>query len=134
MHENDDSLEKPAVINYSVTMDGQLYKRLERHLDILKHAENVGLTRQKWVTDAVLEKIAKEESQNYSEIPKANFLMVRFLKTISDKISNLVDKQKPFKRNFNKKQWILEAIQEKLEQEEPKTKKFLEKLSNKNND
>lgn len=132
MNEDNDLPDKPDLIGYTVKIDEQLHKRLEKHIHVLKHIEHSGQSKQKWITDAVVQKLAKEESEKISELPKQRYLVLRLNKPINNKIESKVEYQKQFKANFNKKQWILEAIYERLEKEEPKTKKFLEEISQKN--
>jgi metal-responsive CopG/Arc/MetJ family transcriptional regulator len=129
MQDNDiDSLEQPTVKSYSVTIDEQLYKRLERHIRILKYVEQKGLTRQKWIMDAIKAKLHKDEHSHHSELPQERFLVLKINKPISEQIESKVNWQKKF-RSYSKKQWLIEAICEQLESEEYKTKKFLDELN-----
>lgn len=124
--ENDlDSLEQPHVKGYSVTIDEQLYKRLEKHIRVLKHIEHKGLTRQKWIMDAIKAKLNKEE--NLIELPKERYLVLKINEIINAKIDSKVNLQKKF-RSYSKKQWLLEAIAEKMESEENIIKTFLDEI------
>jgi metal-responsive CopG/Arc/MetJ family transcriptional regulator len=125
-----DSLNQPNVKGYSVTIDEQLYKRIEKHIRILKYIEQKGLTRQKWIMDAVKAKLQKDNQSSHTELPKDRYLVLKINKLISEKIESIVSLQKKF-RSYSKKQWLLEAICEQLDSEEHKTKKFLDDLNTK---
>ena len=118
-------LEKPSVKGYSVKIDEYLYKRLNKHIRILKHAENKALSTQKWVTDAIIEKLAKTDTE---ELPQDRHLVLKINDPINEKIDSNVEHQKKFRQSYSKKRWFLEAINEKLDREEPKTKKYLEEI------
>jgi hypothetical protein len=119
-----DSLEEPKVKGYSVVIDESLYKRLEKHVRILKHFEQTGLTKHKWIMDAIKTKLAKEDKSQDLELPKNRYLVLKINDLINNKIDATVDLQKRFRR-YSKKQWLIEAICEQLEAEENKTKQLL---------
>lgn len=126
--ENDFEPLEPNVKGYSVTIDEQLYKRLEKHITVLKHIEQKGLTKQKWIMDAIKAKLNKDNQSDNFEIPKNRYLVLKINAPINSKIESNVSVQKRF-RSYSKKQWILEAISEKLNHEEYVTKKFFDQIN-----
>lgn len=121
--------EEPNVKGYTITIDERLYQRLEKHLRILRHIEHKGLSKQKWVMDAIKEKLEKEDCDKNSALPKDRHLVLMLNELINVKIASKVNVQKQFRNSYSKKQWLLEAIYEKLENEEHKTKQFLDELN-----
>jgi hypothetical protein len=128
MNEDSELPDKAPAIGYSIKIDAHLHKKLERHLKILKHLDQQSLSKQKWVMDAVQEKLSAE--QNEKEIPKNFFLSLRINVSTNKKIESKVEYEKKFRDSYSKKQWLIEAINEKLEREEQKAKKLLEESRN----
>jgi hypothetical protein len=120
--------ETTKVKNYTVKIDDYLHKRLDKHLRIIKHIEQKGLSKQKWVMDAIHEKLEKDK-QPEADLPKDHYLVLKFNEPVSEQIESKVNYQRQFRDSYSKKQWLVAAIYEKLEREEQKAKELLEELA-----
>lgn len=120
--------EEPNAKGYTVKIDEQLFKRLEKHIKVLKRIEQTGISKQTWITDAIKEKLAKDKDPGNMDLPKERHLTLKINDPINEKIDAKVNILKQLQASYSKKKWLLEAIYEKLESEEPKTKQYLEDL------
>lgn len=106
-------LEKP--IQYTLTLTPKLQSKLEEHLEILKKLHHPEKKRQTWLVNAIHEKFSRETgSQN---IHKCNHLNLRLSQTLTQKLNERLDEIAKSHPGYSKKQWILDAIEEKLEAE-----------------
>jgi hypothetical protein len=120
--------------NYSIRIEERLYKRINKHIQLLKHL-NSSQSQKNWIEKAILEKFEREEERNITEcIPPEKHLSFKTNSQIHATIEKKVEVIRKFRSSFSKKQWILEAIQEKLDREEEKiekqTKELLENMIN----
>ena len=112
--------------SYAIRIDDHLHRKLEKHLKILKFIEHQKQSKQNWIVEAVKDKLKRD--LDLKEIPKDKRLVFKIDNTLSKQVSKQVDILKKFKNSYSKKQWFVEAINEKLEKEESKTKEFLEEI------
>ena len=115
--------ESLSFLSYSITIGDNLYKRIDKHLNLLKNLEDENYTKQQWVMKALKEKLEKDES--LLDIPKARHLRVQVDRDTHQKLESMVNLIKNFRRSYSKKQLLVEAICEKLDREEEKAKKLL---------
>lgn len=108
---------------FSISVSEHLYNRFNKHLRTLKHATGTSKTRQKWLEEAFLEKLANN-AENLEDMLTEKLLHFKVEKEIYDKIHEIVESIRKY-RNFSKKQWLLEAIHEKLDREEALTQNLL---------
>lgn len=118
--------------NYSIRIGERLYKRITKHIQLLKHLK-ITQNKQRWVERAILEKIERDEKQEIIEcISPEKHLSFKISSHIDAKVEKRVEVIKKLRGSFSKKQWILEAIYEKLEMEEKeteqKTKEMFQKM------
>lgn len=114
-------------VEYNVRIGNHLYQRISRHLLLLKHLKNTE-SKQKWVEEAIKEKLASEE--NSEEDYKDRFLHLQLEIKIWKAIQKKIDSLKSTRRSISKKVFIEEAIFQKLDREEQKSKELLKKLLN----
>lgn len=106
-------------INYSFKVEDAIYRRIEKIVHILTFLDQNqnAPTKQKWLLEAINEKI-----ENETELPQEAIsdkqLIVRIDENLNEKLDKKIAKIKKLRPNYSKKKWILEAICEKLEQEE----------------
>ncbi|MBA3816883.1 MAG: hypothetical protein H0X29_10280 [Parachlamydiaceae bacterium] len=114
--EDEKKLNDLNTVNYTFTLPSILYKRLENHLQELNRLQNPQKKKQTWLVNAIQEKIARDEHSDM--ISKANHLNLRLdentLQKLEERMSK-INRQKKLK--YTKKQWILDAIEEKMEVE-----------------
>lgn len=116
--------------SYTMKVEERLHKKLENHLKILRHIEHHSQTKQQWVIDAIKTKMKREKNISKDMLPHSKRISLRFTTQMDKKIQALVDIQKKLRNSsYSKKQWIADAIYEKLEEEESMAREFLNSLS-----
>lgn len=116
------------LINYSFRIIEDLYLRFNKHIHLLKRLENTSISKQRWITEAIKEKLEKESTSNFEDLPKDRHISFRVAKNLSNMVENSVIKTRKFRRSFSKKQWFVEAIYEKLDKEEQQSKELLKNM------
>lgn len=99
--------------SYTFTIGSNLHEKLEKHLFSLK-AINKKSSKGKWVNDAIIEKLKHE---NVGDLSKQRRIQVFLDDSISGEIERRIQVFKKVYSSYSKKQWILEAIHEKLDRE-----------------
>lgn len=125
--ENSEEDNDTALLYYSVTIGDHLHYRIEKHIRLLKLLEDEGHTKQKWILNAVKEKLKKECDPLSS---KDRHLQIKIDPDTHQQIEEQVNLIKKGRRSYSKKQLIVEAIFEQLDREEEKARELLEKLKN----
>lgn len=128
--ENSDEDNDTSILNYSVTIGDNLHLRIEKHVRLLKILEDKSHTKQKWILNAVKEKLKKECDPLSS---KDRHLQIKMDPKTHQLIEEQVNMIKKGRRSYSKKQLIVEAIFEQLDREEEKAKELLEKLKSSKN-
>lgn len=123
-----DFLAKKNLKRYTLRVSEHLFKKIEKQILVLKYLDNRCQSKQEWIQTAVKEKIENEKEISPESIPKERRLHFKIEKNHGDYISGMVSFRKQFRESFSQKQWLIEAIQEKLEREGPKTEKLLKDL------
>lgn len=105
----------------SIRIAESFYKRISNHIQLLKRLNGVK-NQQHWVEEAILAKLKKEEEQETQEsFSGEKYLSFNINSQIDDQVERRVKVMKKIRGSFTKKQWILEAINEKLDKEETET-------------
>lgn len=104
------SLSIPKEHFYTFTVDANLYEKLENHLFALRVTEGKN-TKRAWVAQSIREKLKNDDP---SIIPKEKRLNIAIAEPLLIEIDKRVDLQKQFRTSYSKKQWLVEAIYEKL--------------------
>ncbi|KIC71563.1 hypothetical protein DB41_AV00030 [Neochlamydia sp. TUME1] len=99
--------------SYTFTIGSNLHDKLEKHLFSLK-AINKKCSKGKWVYEAIAEKLKLE---NVGDLSKQRRIQVFLDDNISNEIEKRIQIFKKVYSSYSKKQWILEAIHEKLDRE-----------------
>ncbi|MBA3283955.1 MAG: hypothetical protein H0U27_02690 [Nitrosopumilus sp.] len=116
-------LDNPGA-TYNVCISPHLQERLERHILILKRFIDRSATKQRWITEAIKEKLS-----NYANNPivsKELRLYLRIEEELEKKVLEKVEYIKKFRSSYSKKQWIMEAIFEKLDRDESDAEKKIQ--------
>lgn len=116
-------------VNYAFKMCEDIFSRLDNHIQILKRLDNTSTSKQRWMTEAIKEKLENEKKLTSDQLPKDKHVSVRVEKNLAIQIEKNVEKYRVFRRSFSKKQWLIDAICEKLLSEESKAKVLLKKLA-----
>lgn len=111
----------------SVRINENLHKRFNQHI---KRVKNIGksnkslATKQNWLVQAFQEKLAHHD-ESTTDILNEKLIHFKLDEKLFKEIEEKVEIIKKF-RSFSKKQWMIEAVYEKLEREEQQVKKNLE--------
>jgi hypothetical protein len=120
---------------YTVNISPILHHKLDQHIFLLKKLFKTGKTKRDWLTEAIEEKLAREEPKRV--VDKEKRVGLRLDLMTNKKLEERVEMIRRFRYSYSKKQWIVDAIYEKLDsEEEPAKKRFNEyrmALSNTNN-
>src|SRR4029077_4956181 len=111
----------------SIKIAEHLHKRFSKHLQILKYVKKPSKNKMNWIEEAFLEKLAAERELSSDGIPIEKYLHFKISKPLYNEIEERVNIIKKF-RNFSKKQWMVEAIYDKLEKEDQAAKKLMQDL------
>jgi hypothetical protein len=117
-------------VNYSLRIGERLYARIYKHIHFLKSLKIIK-NKKDWIEKTILDKLENDEEICDSMSP-VKHLSFKILPHIDDKIKARVEVIKQLRGHFSKKQWVLEAIYEKLDKEEKETeqksKEMIKKL------
>jgi hypothetical protein len=114
---------------YSIRIGEHLHNRITKIIRSLKYLDNHSHTRQRWFIEAFKEKLKKEEESEVDEISADKYVGFKIDKHLSEKIEKRVGEIKKHRISFSKKQWFMEAIFEKLDRDERRTRELLNKKS-----
>ncbi|MFZ0565994.1 MAG: hypothetical protein WAM28_07405 [Chlamydiales bacterium] len=115
--------------NYCIRVSENIYQKVDRLVHILKQADSPGHTKQKWLTEAIKEKLEIENHLSSDDFPKEKQLSVKLAIHLRKKIEKRVTLIKKFRTSYSIKQWIMEAIFEKLDRDIERTAQLLEEIS-----
>ena len=101
-------------------------KKINKHIDTLKKCQEGRYSRNQWINDAIKAKLEKEIQGNTISVDK--HLNARIDVKLLELINQQVKVMKKFNHSYSKQKWIIEALSEKLEEEELSSKKRLNDL------
>jgi hypothetical protein len=116
---------QPKYRAYAFGISSNLYDKLDKHLFMLKAIDSKR-SRKAWVLEAIRERLVSENLNE--DIPKERRLNISIDDPTLKKIDERVRLLKKFRTSYSKKQWILEAILDKLDKDNKKLKEQLKKL------
>lgn len=100
-----------------------LFKRLSQHLKLIRlHSKQ---TKQKWFQEAFREQLKAQQNFFSEDILIEKVMHLKLEEELYKEIEKVVSTIKKF-RNYSTKQWMIDAIYNKLDREEEKSKKLLE--------
>lgn len=99
---------------YTITVPSSLISKLDDHLQILKFLHHPENKRQTWIINAIRKKLSLANNLN---IAKGKHLNLKLEELLANELEGRLAEILKLHPNYTKKQWILEAIEEKLESE-----------------
>lgn len=114
-------------IEYTVRIGNHLYQRITRHLLLLKHLKS-SESKQKWIQEAIQEKLAADEQTEVQD--RDRYLHLSLNEKIWKDLEKRIDHLRTIRISVSKKVFIEEAIFEKLDKEESKSKELIKKMLN----
>lgn len=118
--ENTKSKDTPQ---YAVSISSILHNKLDQHIYAIKKLLKTGKSKKEWVAEAIEKKLAREQSKK--EIDKEKCICVKIDPVTKQKLEERVEMIRGIRYSYSKKQWVLDAIHEKLENQEEIVKKKL---------
>ena len=106
---------KETRVQYSIKLDPFLKDKLDDHLQTLKFLHHPEKSRQTWILNAINEKIDREEDSEV--LSKEKYLSVTLSEATRAKLEERLAEISQVIPGYSKKKWLLEAIEEKLEEE-----------------
>lgn len=110
---------------YNCSVDANLFSKLEQHIYALRGLEGK-ISKQSWLAQAIKEKLKIDRLSN--DIPKEKRLHFFIEKKLSEEIEERVEFLKKFRSSYSKKQWVVEAIYQKLERDAVRIQEQLDQL------
>lgn len=101
--------------NYCVTVSPILHKKIDKHVSVFKNLLKQELRKQDWIIEAIKEKLERDVPSQ--EIIKEKSMGLHLDPLLHQRIGKHVDMKRQFHFSFSKNKWILDAIQERLDQE-----------------
>lgn len=117
-----------SIASYEISPS--IYNRVDELIYMFKHVSGESITKQDWFSKAIKEKLKNENDDLL--VPKKKVFQVKIDDKTNKALSDKIEHIKKFRKNYSKKQWILEAIQEKLAREEMLIKKIIKEAKNSN--
>lgn len=115
-------------IDYSVRIGANFFHRLNNHIRLRKHV-GFSNSKQAWINEAIREKIESDKDKSLEDITGDKYLNIKINHYLNEEVEKLVEVIKKIRISFSKKQWLIEAILDKLDRDEPKIKqKFNERI------
>ena len=126
LERKENSFKQNGIKFCSIRVGENLFKRINKHVDTLKKCHDSNYSRSRWINDAIKDKLHKEIQENTISIDK--HLNTRIEIKLLEMIHQQVKVMKKFNSSYSKQKWLLEALSEKLEEEEQLTRKCLNEL------
>jgi hypothetical protein len=120
---DDNTFIEDKSISYSISLTPMLHKKLQEHLQMLKHLRHPEKQQQTWMINAIRGKVSRENSSQ--EISREKYLGVKLDMAILEKLEARLAEICKSHPGYSKKQWLLDAIEEKLEAEKELVQKAL---------
>lgn len=114
-------------VEYTVRIGNHLFQRITRHMVLLKHLKD-SESKQKWIQEAIEEKLSSDK--NSGKDPGDKFLHIKLDVELWEALNEKVELLRASHISMSKKLFIEEAIFEKLDREEHKSKSLLKNMLN----
>lgn len=113
-------MENENTSQYTVSISPVLHTKIEEHIYLLKKLLKPDHTKNKWVNEAIQEKLSREKAKK--DIVRDKHVRVFIDLLTKRKLEERVQMIRSLRYSYSKKQWILDAIEEKLSHEEDSIK------------
>ncbi|WP_068470649.1 hypothetical protein [Candidatus Protochlamydia phocaeensis] len=114
--------------SYSIRIGENLFKRISKHIKLLKTIGSPISSKQSWMEQAISEKLEREKNSLSNEMLSDTYLHFKIDLETHAEIEKRVEVIKKFRSSFSKKQWFLEAIFDKLDKDEEQAKHLLQDM------
>ena len=118
-------MDEHKAVPFRFSVDKKMHSTIETLVRFLSAHDSKRMTRQNFITTAIKEKLQKKNMEEMSSLMKDRFFFVKLDSHINDEVSSIVETVRKYRTSYSKKQWVVEAIAEKIEEEEKKMKNTL---------
>ena len=102
--------------NYLIKISENLHSKVSRQLQLSKQIEGKSQSKQEWVREAIEEKLKQEANDAFdiNKIHQEKYLRIDIDDQLDQKVQIQLDLNRKFRPSFTRKEWLLEALNEKL--------------------
>ena len=115
------------MLNHMVVVREDIHNEIEQHLKTLKKLKGF-YSKHRFIQEAIEEKIERWKKIDKTKIGSDKNLGIRISGCIDEKVSTILSELKVLGKKYCKKDFFLEAIQEKLNRDVDHTKELLVKF------
>jgi hypothetical protein len=113
-------------IIFPVKVGNHLFSRLVEHINELAFLKNVQISKQDWLAEAIEEKLQSDKDQlGDDEQLRQKSVFPKISKRLNDELESRVNVFKQSRISYSKKQWIVDAIYEKLDRDTRQVKRLI---------
>ncbi|CUI18213.1 conserved hypothetical protein (plasmid) [Candidatus Protochlamydia naegleriophila] len=123
-----ESNESKSQISYCVRLNRTIYYKINDHITIIKRLSNRFLSKNKWIEDAIKEKLEREKILPPEQI-REKTVTFSIDRSLNNDIEQRVNFLKSIHNSFSKRKWFEEAFFEKLERDRHKSQELIEKMA-----
>lgn len=102
-------------VQLTIKIKSSLHNKFLNHLQNLKSQNHPERTQKAWILDAILKKMERDAASQ--GIHKAKHLALKLNEKLFEQLEARIEEISKVIPHYTKKQWILDAIEEKLEAE-----------------
>lgn len=113
-------------VTHAIRIGDNLHNRITKHIKVLKYLLDTSPTKKGWVHEALREKAELDRKKSPEELTGDRYLHFTIDEELNEEIEKKVNLIKKIRISFSKKQWILEALYDKLDRDELLAKKRLD--------
>lgn len=131
MSENDkkENTSEDGFRAYTIKVADPVFDRVDRHIGLLKFVKGGDASKQKWLQEAIREKLTTDPDFTKPEPKTRRHLHTRLEYALSEQLESRIQLLRERLGHANKNQWLVDAIHEKLEREQSLAQEALESLS-----
>jgi polyribonucleotide nucleotidyltransferase len=115
-------------IAYGIKIKAELDERISNHVRALKYLEGKGYSKQRWIQEAIKEKLQAYKKIDFENVKSDRTLNFSISRYTHDEIVKVVTILKKLKIRTSKTEFFLEAILEKLHREEKSVKSLFQDM------
>jgi Arc/MetJ-type ribon-helix-helix transcriptional regulator len=127
MNTNEQEQEICKSKNINLRIGEKFFERINKHVYLLKRLESRSHSKQRWIEEAIKEKLDTEEKCE-CYIPKDKFISLKIPDYLYRRIENRIEHAKKFNISYSATKWLVEAILDKLDREDEKAKQLMKQV------
>ncbi len=125
---SESDLAEKAFRAYSIKVRDGIHSQIDRHISLCKVLRKGSVTKQEWILDAIREKLDKEHSP-HTESEGWKTIYMKIDLELHNRLEHRIEEIKKVCVGFSRKEWIMEAVQEKMDSQKEDRAEALSILS-----